>query len=335
MPRRVAIEPFSIEQRSARTLRTQVYISQAREPGTRRNRACHLRQYEDFCGAFGVPPWPVSVESLGNFVSSWADRNQSSKVDGLISTLRTESLGNGHPFTAPMEYYISLLRQGLAKAFRPTTRRKLPFTLNRLEAIAPFFDLHDPWHLQALTMAYVAHDGLLRAGELLALQWDDVQVHEGGYVSIRIKQSKTSHARGPEFVSISPYQRNGVEFCGASLLGHFISHCKDHRACRSSDYIFGDAEGGRLAKSTFVTFMQSKLREAGIHRPDEYSGHSFRAGGATDLFEGGAPPRVIMLTGRWRSDAYLLYIRDHWRARTFHASQAFSQARSVRWLGAR
>lgn len=44
--------------------------------------------------------------------------------------------------------------------------------------------------------------------------------------------------------------------------------------------------------------------------PSMYSGHSLRAGGATDLFIIGVPYPKIKLYGRWKSDAALVYYRE-------------------------
>ena len=41
-----------------------------------------------------------------------------------------------------------------------------------------------------------------------------------------------------------------------------------------------------------------------------YSGHSLRAGGATDLFVARVPYYIIKKMGRWKSDAAMLYYRD-------------------------
>ena len=46
--------------------------------------------------------------------------------------------------------------------------------------------------------------------------------------------------------------------------------------------------------------------------------HSFRIGGAMALYEAGAPDSVIMMMGRWKSSAFLSYLRScrevilHW-----------------------
>lgn len=95
-------------------------------------------------------------------------------------------------------------------------------TLSRLEAALPAFNLSDPYQFQLITMAYVAHDGLLRACELVQLQWRDVTLEQDGTVRLTITRSKTSLLA--EVVSFSPYDRSGVGFCGAHLLRWFMEH---------------------------------------------------------------------------------------------------------------
>jgi hypothetical protein len=41
------------------------------------------------------------------------------------------------------------------------------------------------------------------------------------------------------------------------------------------------------------------------------AGQSMRAGGATALAEDGAPPHIIQAAGRWPSDTFQIYIRNH------------------------
>jgi hypothetical protein len=56
-----------------------------------------------------------------------------------------------------------------------------------------------------------------------------------------------------------------------------------------------------------------------------YSGHSFRAGGATDLFTSRVPYNIIKKFGRWKSDAALKYYRDDMDVATT-VSYAFGKA---------
>jgi hypothetical protein len=52
--------------------------------------------------------------------------------------------------------------------------------------------------------------------------------------------------------------------------------------------------------------------------------HSFRSGGATDLFHNNCRPLYIKFQGRWKSDAYTIYIRDHPEKRSTEIAKAFT-----------
>lgn len=47
------------------------------------------------------------------------------------------------------------------------------------------------------------------------------------------------------------------------------------------------------------------------YKPEDIGSHSLRSGAAVALFLSGVDPVDIMLTGRWSSDAFLLYIRPY------------------------
>ncbi|KAK3746002.1 hypothetical protein QZH41_017314, partial [Actinostola sp. cb2023] len=59
-----------------------------------------------------------------------------------------------------------------------------------------------------------------------------------------------------------------------------------------------------VTKSQFVAVFRHKLQLAGIDNPEEFSGHSFRRGGATWAFQAGMPGELIQSFGDWSSDAY-------------------------------
>ena len=55
-------------------------------------------------------------------------------------------------------------------------------------------------------------------------------------------------------------------------------------------------------------FIRKALQSAGID-PTKYAGHSFRKGAATTAAERGIQDSTINILGRWKSDAYLRYIK--------------------------
>ena len=63
-----------------------------------------------------------------------------------------------------------------------------------------------------------------------------------------------------------------------------------------------------LTKALFVRQTRLLLSAIGIP-PGKYSGHSYRAGGATDAARVGFLDWEVKMLGRWASDAYQRYIR--------------------------
>jgi hypothetical protein len=64
------------------------------------------------------------------------------------------------------------------------------------------------------------------------------------------------------------------------------------------------ADGSIPTRSWFIR----RLRQ---HFPSDVAGHSLRAGGATALAQAGIPPHIIQAIGRWASDTFQIYIRQH------------------------
>ena len=82
-----------------------------------------------------------------------------------------------------------------------------------------------------------------------------------------------------------------------------------------------------LTKDSLVKALRHDLSQIGLDSKG-YSGHSFRAGGATDLFTSGLLTlEQIMKVGRWRSiSAALVYYRDELITATL-AADAFGRSR--------
>jgi hypothetical protein len=68
-----------------------------------------------------------------------------------------------------------------------------------------------------------------------------------------------------------------------------------------------------LTAKAALTFLRSVVREVGQSTlgflPSEVGVHSIRSGGAMAMYLAHTPVHTIKLTGRWSSDAFLLYIR--------------------------
>ena len=64
-----------------------------------------------------------------------------------------------------------------------------------------------------------------------------------------------------------------------------------------------------ISKGWLRQAIKAAVRSIGLN-PRLFSGHSLRAGGATDLFALRVPYGIIKRLGRWKSEAFLIYYRD-------------------------
>ena len=61
-----------------------------------------------------------------------------------------------------------------------------------------------------------------------------------------------------------------------------------------------------LGNGHMVKVLKTLAIDMGLNA-DDYSSHSLRIGGSTSLLNGGAPPLIIKLLGRWLSSCFESY----------------------------
>ncbi len=74
--------------------------------------------------------------------------------------------------------------------------------------------------------------------------------------------------------------------------------------------LFIHEDGTPLSRSYLVQAVRAALASAGNLDLSRYSGHSFRIGAATTAARAGVPDSMIQTLGRWKSSAFLAYIRS-------------------------
>ena len=79
-------------------------------------------------------------------------------------------------------------------------------------------------------------------------------------------------------------------------------------AMHAPGLLFHFEDGSPLIKNRFATKFRSALTQAGIDS-SLYSGHSFRIGAASTAAANGIEDFLIQTLGRWKSSAYLAYIK--------------------------
>jgi integrase len=206
-------------------------------------------------------------------------------------------------------------RRGLGKHDHSVPKRKLPITSIIIEKVASTIDSRVRFQYQLIVMMMVAHDALLRGSELTNLNVLDVTLTATGAI-LSIIKSKANKTGPPEPVIILDYGKSSAAY-----------HLRKLIACSfpalPQTPLFPDMHGvRRMSKPVFSVIVRQKLAAAG-YASAAYSAHSFRSGGATDLYHNNCRPLYIKFQGRWKSDAYIIYIRDHPDKRSAEAARAF------------
>eukprot|EP00741_Cyanophora_paradoxa_P010356 tig00020531_g10020.t1 len=197
--------------------------------------------------------------------------------------------------------------------------RRLPITpeiLSRLlqQSLTEPNGPHDS--LLLATTFSTAFFGFLHAGKICATRSPadptrlflrrDLSFHESPatppFARLRLKASKTDQAWSGVDVDLPHVDDPVCAHCALRRLVDAFAHCP-------GDFLFCHGDGRPLHRSAFSAALVSWLVAAKVPAAQHLQPHSFRIGAATAAAEAGMPAYAIQLLGRWKSDAFLVYIR--------------------------
>lgn len=310
----------------------------ALEPSSRAALDSHVRSYQAFCRSARLPPFPASFKSVGLFLIQYCRWNGHT-ARSIPSTLSHLKRANRHYssswLTEEENWRLKDLITTLHKKDANPSRQKLPITHQVMNAMQSVADLTSHQDFQLMTMCRVARDALLRGVELTKLLIGEVSWNANRTEATLHLHYTKAHKEldAPERVIITDYgPASGVAF----LREYFNVMGLDRQAPASPLWPLIDDMGNTswhvpTSKYRFIARSRHLLDKAGFP-PKLYAGHSFRSGGATDLWDSQlCRPLTIKLHGRWKSEAYRLYIRDnpHRTAQEVARAMAFFEAASA------
>lgn len=264
-------------------------------------------------------PFPVCRRGVSEFLVAFVgERGGSSKSVGhIVSSLVVYSHYNNLPWlNASAQHRVKDLIKELQFHDPFPVKQVLPIMVALVEEMADTMDLTQPSELLAAMSMALCHNSLMRSGELMSgimvedIEWD----HAGRSLTVALFRTKTHRRYGTACIKVVDYPGRSAYklvkrwFDMWGLWGvhkAFLIPRRDrgHRATASYDFAKPATIGW------FKRVISFYLVKVG-RDPTRYSGHSFRAGGATDLFAIGMPYPQIKKMGRWKSDAAMRYYRD-------------------------
>lgn len=280
--------------------------------GTRGRYLDTAARYELVCEHNSHLAWPVAVPALEAFVVTLGQTLLPSSVGTEVNRLRLYCSAMGLFFPpAPTLHGLRLIMRGLQRSAWRATQRATPVRAKHLLRFTSTLRTHaERGQLGLAAMLWLGHSALLRAKELLNLRHRDVLLTRYGVrVTIMPRYSKTSLGGEGESIWVP---RDG------SLAYSFMQRWLSSSAGAGSDLLWGSYPYHRWLKQ--MRHVGSALGLPGV------STHSLRAGGCTDLLEGGASHELVKRQGRWRSECFLQYWRPEPAELSAHLGAAFAAA---------
>ena len=300
-------------------VKAQDYFARGLAESSHRTYTSAQRQFLQFCRDFSLDPLPASEDTLILFSTHLAQRIKPQSLHVYLAAVRSLHVAQG--LANPLQPGLKLKQtlRGIERQHFSPPKQKMPLTFDILRDIHSFLNpssIDDTVHWAAIT---TGHFLMLRAGEFTVpsneefdtsshLTAADAKLHTSSdgmeYLTVHIKRSKTDQ-RGQGVTLYTGH--SGHRVCAVCAMKKNLAI--RGRPVSSAAPLFQLADSSPVTKAGLLTFVSHLLRLIGID-PSQYSGHSFRIGGATSASLAGLSDYEIKLIGRWNSDCYRRYIRS-------------------------
>ena len=341
------LEPSAL--RAALDAEVSHYQAHALAESSTKNASTALRAYAVFCWLTDDYPDPkegISDAQLARYVAFLARTHAHSTIEQYITMgprlYQRQTLGLD--WKVPSERFpvhTTLTGVKRIKGSGPT-RRKLPFTLEMLAAMAPHMAIGSNQQDTCLWAAWLTmFFGMLRKGNTTAvdgakatppcvIQRSDVLIEaapSGPSVRITVRHTKTIQFGQRALTFYLPRRDNAPpHMCPTKVL---IAHLMDTREVTTGPlFAWRQPEGtghrvGPVPYQVMLARLKTAMVAAGLPA-EHFASHSFRRGGATYAFLLGMPDHMIMILGDWKSPVWRDYAEVQLELRR-QGAELFSQ----------
>ena len=273
----------------------------------------HFAKFETYCQEQG---FLMGFEAVASYLTRFMQQNKghTASLSNVLSNLRTQSDLKNKPWLSTKEEQRlkKLLDQYRLEDVTPVNRMSPLRTETAMSAINSW-NLDKVWELQRATLLLLAIQVLLRTAEVMGglTAKDFIWKKAPGSalaqsVVIRLGPTKTCRHGAGVHVELARGTQ-AFEFLHRLFVARNLFKKQDEYVfCMVRDNVLYPLK--KASEESFRQLIKSTVASIGLD-PNLYSGHSCRAGGATDLFAAGVPYYVVKKYGRWSSDTALIYYR--------------------------
>ncbi len=293
------------------SMTSQEYAGQSSAPNTIRAYRADWADFTAWCARAGRDSLPADSVTVADYIAARAaGEGDAPPLKVVTLERRLVAIARAHQLaghTSPVDEWVRTVLKGIRRKHGTAQHRVEPVGVEVLrQTLAALPETLLGTRDRALLLLGFA--GALRRSELVALDVADVQSATDGLV-LTLRRSKTDQeARGVQ--KGIPFGANAAT-CPVRVVKAWLKAAalKDGPLFRPLDR-HGHVRSKRLNGSDVAVIVKRSIAAAGFD-PDDYSGHSLRAGLATAAAAAGAPSYTIRRQTGHKSDRMLeVYIRE-------------------------
>lgn len=277
-----------------------IYLDAALADNTLRSYRSDIKHFVAWGGSI-----PASQERVATYVAQHAMTLSSATLSRRVVAIGRAHTAQGLPSPAHSEL-VRATMQGIRRK-RGRTPRQVA-ALQKNDVVRVVKDLKGLRGLRDRALLLIGFAGAFRRSELISLDVDDVQFAPEGAM-IRLRRCKTDQEGRGRVIAI-PYVRGG-KYCPCRALQSWLSAAGIVAGAlfvRVNRY--DQVLPARLSAQSVALIIKERVAAVGLN-PEIYSGHSLRAGFATNAALSGASSSSIRAQTGHTSDAMLQrYIRS-------------------------
>lgn len=289
------------------------FTKTAQAPNTSRAYRADWDHFVLWCALANRSPMPADPQTVAMYLSDLAtstladeDPRKVSTIRRRLTTIRKAHAYHGHP-NPTLDPLVEDVFDGIRREIGFLQEGKQPILLEELRAMVNALP-ETIAGVRDRAVLLLGFSGCFRRSELVSLDISDLQYRTEGMI-VRLRKSKTDqfgtgyqkgipHGQYPDTCPVRAVQA-WVRAIGESRGPLFRRVSKGQKILSP-----------RLTDHAVAIIVKNAALLAGLD-PDRFSGHSLRAGFATQAAMSGASERAIVRQGAWMSEKMARrYIRD-------------------------
>ena len=284
--------------------------------GTKRNHKSNITQFLYFCLKFNRPVCPTDRDTLMAFARLESLTISFGTLKNIFSSIRFLHQAKNQTFPDD-DWQLESTLKALKRELSGAPLQTLPITPEILLKMYVFVDIESPKGIADWSAFLTSFYCMLRKGSAVPkalekfnpekdLSRKKVSIPAGAGVALVMMNYSKTNQFGNKNVVI-PMLKNPV--LALDPVYH-LTQLITRFPVEGNQPAFSYIEKGKMKCVTYQGFTKELKRLlclAGL-KADNFSGHSFRRGGATYLYRLGADPLLIQASGDWASDCYTRYV---------------------------